>query len=144
MRFAIWLLALFALAVSVTLLARLDQGYVIVVFPPWRMELSFLLTLVLLTGGFLLVSFLLHLARTALHLPEDLRNWRRRRHQEAADQALLEALRAHFAGDERRLRKYVDKAKACAAQDLLARLQRFAWQGSAEPGDEKASSQTEA
>jgi len=136
MRFAIWLLALFALAVSVTLLARLDQGYVIVVFPPWRMELSFMLTLVLLTGIFLLVSFLLHLARTALHLPEDLRNWRKRRHQTHADQALLAALRAHFAGDERRMRKHLSQAKDCTAQDLLAQLQ-----ASAAPTDEKVMTQ---
>jgi HemY protein len=123
MRAALWLLGLFALAVAVTLTARLDQGYVIVVFPPWRVELSFLLTLVLLAGGFVLASFLLRLARTALRLPEDLRAWRRHRHQLAADHALLDALRAHFDGDERKLQKYLKKARDCGAQDLLARLQ---------------------
>lgn len=123
MRAAFWLLALFALAVAITLIARLDQGYVIVVFPPWRLEMSFLLTVVLLAGGFVLVSFLLHLSRTALRLPEDLRAWRRHRHQTAADHALLDAFRAHYAGDERKLRKSLKKAKDCAAQDLLARLQ---------------------
>jgi HemY protein len=123
MRAAFWILALFALAVAITLIARLDQGYVIVVFPPWRLEMSFLLTVVLLAGGFVLVSFLLHLARTALRLPEDLRAWRRQRHQTAADQALLEALRAHFAGDERRLRRALQQARDCQAQDLLQRLQ---------------------
>jgi HemY protein len=123
MRAAFWLLALFALAVAVTLVARLDQGYVIVVFPPWRLEMSFLLTVVVLAGGFVLVSFLLHLARTALRLPEDLRAWRRQRHQAAADLALLDALRAHFAGEEGKLRKQLKKARDCGAQDLLARLQ---------------------
>jgi HemY protein len=123
MRAALWLLALFALAVAVTLVARLDQGYVIVVFPPWRMELSFLMTVVVVAGGFVLVSFLLHLARTALRLPEDLRAWRRQRHQAAADLALMDALRAHFAGDEAKLRKHLKKARDCRAQDLLARLQ---------------------
>lgn len=132
MRAAFWLLALFALAVAVTLVARLDQGYVVVVFPPWRLEMSFLLTVVLLAGGFVLVSFLLHLARTALRLPEDLRAWRRHRHQAAADQALLDAFRAHFAGDEKKLRKALKKAKDCQAQDLLARLEPAA------PEDRKA------
>ncbi|MEW5771393.1 MAG: heme biosynthesis HemY N-terminal domain-containing protein [Pseudomonadota bacterium] len=122
MRAAFWLLALFAMAVAVTLLARVDQGYVIVVFPPWRMEMSFLLTVVLLAGGFVLISFLMHLARTALRLPEDLRAWRRQRHQAAADEALLEALRAHFDGDARKLDKLLRKARDCGAQDLLARL----------------------
>ena len=123
MRAALWIVGLFALAVAITLLARVDQGYVIVVFPPWRLELSFLLTVALLIGGFVLVSFLLHLARTALRLPEDLRAWRRHRHQAAADHALLEALRAHFAGDARKLKKHLKKAQDCGAQDLLARLQ---------------------
>lgn len=123
MRAILWIVGLFALAVALSLLARLDQGYVIVVFPPWRLELSFLLTVVLLLGGFALAGFLLHLARTALRLPEDLRAWRRRRHRERADQALLEALRAHFAGDEARLREQLPKARDCAAQDLLACLQ---------------------
>jgi HemY protein len=50
MRIALWLLALFALAVAFTLAARLDQGYVIVVYPPWRLELSFMLALLLLAG----------------------------------------------------------------------------------------------
>lgn len=123
MRAAFWLLALFALAVAITLIARLDQGYVVVVFPPWRLEMSFLLTVVVLAGGFVLVSFLLHLARTALRLPEDLRAWRRHRHQAAADHALLDALRAHFAGDEKKLRKALKKARDCHAQDLLEKLQ---------------------
>jgi len=125
-RAALWVLALFALAVAVTLLARLDQGYVIVVFPPWRLEMSFMLTLALVAGGFALVTFLLHLGRTALRLPEDLRAWRRRRHQEGADRALLDALRAHFDGNAPLLRKRLDKAGDCAAQDLLARLRAAA------------------
>ena len=123
MRVVFWVLGLFALAVAITLLARLDQGYVIVVFPPWRLEMSFMLTLVLLVGGFLLALFLLHLARTALSLPEDLRAWRQRRQQERADQALLDALRAHLDGDTRLLRKKLHKARDCTAQDLLTRLQ---------------------
>lgn len=123
MRAAFWVLALFALAVAITLIARLDQGYVVVVFPPWRLEMSFLLTVMLLAGGFVLVSFLLHLARTALRLPEDLRTWRRHRHQAAADRALLDALRAHFAGDEKKLRRALKKARDCQAQDLLEKIQ---------------------
>lgn len=134
MRAALWVLALFALAVAITLLARLDQGYVIVVFPPWRLEMSFMLTLALLVGGFLLASFLLHLGRTALRLPEDLRTWRKRRHQESADRALLDALRAHFDGDADRLRTQMEKARDCAAQDLLTRL-RAAMEKAGPAGD---------
>jgi len=123
MRAAFWLIALFALAVAISLLARLDAGYVIVVFPPWRLEMSFLLTVALLAGGFVLTSFLLHLARTALRLPEDLRAWRQQRRQAAADQALMDALRAHFTGDAAGLEKALKKARDCSAQDVLAHLE---------------------
>ncbi|HNQ05063.1 MAG TPA: heme biosynthesis HemY N-terminal domain-containing protein [Thiobacillaceae bacterium] len=122
MRLILWVLALFALAVAFTLLARLDQGYVIVVFPPWRLEMSFMLTLVLLVGGFVLAGFVLRLARTALRLPDDLRAWRQRRQRERADLALLDALRAHLDGNVPLLRKQLDKAGDCTAQDLLERL----------------------
>jgi HemY protein len=35
-----WLLALFALAVAVALGARYNDGYVLLVMPPWRAEIS--------------------------------------------------------------------------------------------------------
>jgi HemY protein len=65
MRAALWLLALFALAVAFTLVARLDQGYVIVVYPPWRIELSFMLAILLLAGLMVLAYAALRLGGIA-------------------------------------------------------------------------------
>lgn len=135
MRAALWIVILLALGVAIVLLAGMDQGYVIVVFPPWRMELSILLTVALLVGGFFLASFLLHLARTALRLPRDLRAWRQRRAQTAADAALTEALRAHFLGDKTRLRKALKKAKDCTTPDLLPYLQATLAETAPPPGE---------
>ena len=122
MRAALWLLALFALAVAFVLAARLDQGYVIIVYPPWRLELSFMLALTLTVAGFLLVYALVKLARTALSLPADLRAWRALRRREAANEALFEAMRAQLDGDAERARQLAAKADNSVAPDLAKRL----------------------
>lgn len=125
MRAALWVLALFALAVAFTLAARLDQGYVIIVYPPWRMELSFMLALLLLAGLGVLSYTMLHLARIALNLSGDVRAWREKQRRNKADQALLDALRAHLDGDPKKAAELADKAAESAlAPDLVARLRR--------------------
>jgi HemY protein len=125
MRAALWILALFALAVAFTLAARLDQGYVIIVYPPWRMELSFMLALLLLAGLVILAYAMLRLAGIALNLSSDVRVWRNKRRKMKADQTLLDALRAHLDGDAQRARSLADKAvDSTLAPDLLERLRR--------------------
>ena len=125
MRAALWLLALFALAVAFTLAARLDQGYVIIVYPPWRMELSFMLALLLLAGLMALVYAVLRLADIALNLSGDVRAWRQKRRKSRADMALLDALRAYLDGDVMRARTLSAKAgESTLAPDLVERLQR--------------------
>jgi HemY protein len=125
MRAALWVLALFALAVAFTLVARLDQGYVIIVYPPWRMELSFMLALLLLAGLAVLSFTVLHLARIALNLSGDVRAWRERKRKDKADQALLDALRAFIDGNEQKASELADKAvESDLAPDLVERLRR--------------------
>jgi HemY protein len=126
MRAALWVLALFALAVAFTLAARLDQGYVIIVYPPWRMELSFMLALLLLAGLGVLSYTMLHLARIALNLSGDVRAWREKKRKSKADQALLDALRAYLEGDLKKAAELADKAEESAlAPDLVERLRRL-------------------
>jgi HemY protein len=123
MRIALWLLALFAIAVAFTLTARLDQGYVIVVYPPWRLELSFMLALLLLAGLMALAYAALRLGGIALNLSGDLRAWREKRRRDKADGLLLDALRAHLDGDGERARQLAAKAgEHCLAPDLARRL----------------------
>lgn len=125
MRAGLWILALFALAVALTLSARLDQGYVIIVYPPWRMELSFMLALLLLAGMLGLLYGMLRLAGIALNLSGDLRAWRLRKRESRADQAFFDALRAHLDGDPQRAAALAAKAgESRLAPDLVARLQR--------------------
>lgn len=122
MRAALWLLALFALAVAFTLLARLDAGYVIIVFPPWRLELSFTLAILLLAGLLASGYFLMRLTSIALNLSGDMRLWRQRSSQAKANQALFDALRAHFNGEAAQAAKLASRALASEAPDLARRL----------------------
>jgi HemY protein len=122
LRTLLWLLALFAVAVAFTLIARLDVGYVIVVYPPWRMELSFVLALALLAAAYLLVYLLLKLIHTALSLPTDLRGWRGQQRREKADQALIAAVEAYLDDDLERTRKLAAKAHESRAPELARRL----------------------
>jgi HemY protein len=124
MRAALWVLTLFALAVGFTLAARLDQGYVIVVFPPWRMELSFMLALFMLVGLMMVVYVLSRLMSIALNLSGDVRAWRERNRRIKADQTLFQALRAYIDGDSVKARQLAEKASGCQAPDLAQRLAR--------------------
>ncbi len=98
MRVLFWFVLLAALALALLLLLRADHGYVLVVFPPWRVELSVALVLGLLILSHVLFYLLVRLARTTLRLPRDVRSWRARRRRGLAEDALTRAIGALLAG----------------------------------------------
>ena len=98
MRALIWLIGIFALAAGLAMTAGLNEGYVLVVLPPWRAQLSLNLLVVLLVVGFVVGYVLVRLVRRTLELPARVALWRERRRREKAGQALREALRALFEG----------------------------------------------
>ncbi len=57
MRAALWLLALFGVAVAIALFAGNNQGTVTLFWPPWRIDLSLNLVLLVLLGAFVLLHF---------------------------------------------------------------------------------------
>jgi HemY protein len=98
MRWVFWILGLFALAVAMALALRYNDGYALLVWPPYRLELS-LNFLVLSLGaafvaGYLLVRFIF----SAIALPATVREYRERRRRENSRAILLEAVRAYFEG----------------------------------------------
>lgn len=105
MRFALWLMALFAVAVASALFAGDNQGTVTLFFPPHRVDLSLNLFLLLLAGGFLI----LHLAMRALsaltNIPHQARNWRLLQKERAIHTTLLDSLMHLSAGRYVRARK---------------------------------------
>ena len=96
MRWVFWILGLFALAVALALALRLNTGYALLVWPPYRVELSLNLVLLLVAVGFAVFYLLLRFIFGALGLPAQVRDFRERRRRENARSMLLEALEAFF------------------------------------------------
>src|SRR5215470_1229812 len=93
-----WIIALFAVAVGVTLFARYNTGYVLVVLPPWRLEFSLNLQVVALAAAFLAGYVIVRAVAATVRLPRQVREYRVARRRDQARANLLEALTEYFAG----------------------------------------------
>ncbi|MBK9020700.1 MAG: heme biosynthesis protein HemY [Sulfuritalea sp.] len=93
MRALFWLLILAALAVGLALAARYNEGYVLLVLPPWRAEISLNLFLLLCAVGFFVIHLLARAVSHTLGLPRAVAEFRRRRREERSTQALRDAWR---------------------------------------------------
>lgn len=108
MRAALWLLALFAIAVAVALFAGNNQGTVTVFWPPYRIDLSLNLVLLLLVAFFLVLHVALRALAVLLSLPGEARRWRMQYQERALHAGLLDALSHLVAGRFIRSRKAVE------------------------------------
>ena len=97
MKFLLWLLVLFAAAVALTLAAHND-GFAVLVYPPYRVELSLTLFVILLLVVFVAVYVLMRIVVSALGLPDYVRRFRAERRQNKGRKAMMEALSAYFEG----------------------------------------------
>jgi HemY protein len=124
MKFLFWLLALAAAAVAFVVLARVDTGYVVFVWPPWQVQLSMVLFAVVVLGGFAALYGLFRLLSHALSLPAYVRAWRERRRRERSHAALAAALQAYYEGRYARAEKEAAEAfeggQAAGVAALLA------------------------
>jgi HemY protein len=98
MRGLVWVLALFAAAVGLTLAARYNNGYVLIVVHPWRIELSLNLLVAALAGAFLALYGMVRFFANAIRLPARVREYRSGRARERDREQLLEALLEFFEG----------------------------------------------
>lgn len=105
MRAALWLLALFAVAVAVALFAGNNQGTITVFWPPYRIDLSLNLVLLVLVATFSAVHLALRALAALLEMPRQARHWRAQQKERATHAALLEALGHLLAGRFIRSRK---------------------------------------
>jgi len=122
MRGLLWLLTLFAAAVGLALAARVNDGYALVVFPPWRLEISLNLLIIGLIAAFLLLHLLLRLVSLTLGLPTRVSEFRERRNKEKAAATLQDALRHFFEGRYGQTLKRADEAYAAGYAPGLAAL----------------------
>ncbi len=113
MRAALWLLGLFGVAAAIALFAGNNQGTITLFWPPYRVDLSLNLVLLMLV----LLFFTLHVALRALAalfaIPGLARRWRVQHQERGIHLALIEALSHLIAGRFVRARR--------AAEAVLAR-----------------------
>lgn len=98
MRTLIWMIGIFAIAVGVAMVAGVNDGYVLLVAPPWRVQLSLNLLVVIVVVGFVLGYVLLRLISRTLQLPTRVAQWRERRRRERGGRALTDSVNALFEG----------------------------------------------
>ena len=107
MRGLFWILALFALAVGISLAMHVNDGYVLLVMPPYRAEISLNLAILLVLLVFAVLYAFLRAAALTLSLPRRVRAFRERREREKSLAAFGDSVRLYFSGS---LREAQDKA----------------------------------
>jgi len=112
MRLAIWSVILAAIAVGVALFARQSTGYVVVVAPPYRIELSLNMLVLIVVAGYFAFYFLARLIATLAAIPARVRAYREERTRSKLRSSLNDALLAFFQG------RYASAEKS-AAQALI-------------------------
>jgi len=94
-----WWLLMFLLLVSVVWLASNNQGYVLIVRSPYRLQFSFNFLLILIVLGFLSLHYCLRFVHFLRRLPANRRSKKESQRLKASNEALLEGLHALADGD---------------------------------------------
>jgi HemY protein len=109
MRIALWLMGLFGVAVALALFASGNAGTVTLFWPPYRIDVSLNLVLLLLLVLFVLLHLVLGTITALLSIPAQAREWRIRYHEHVMNGTLLDALSHLIAGSYTRAKKAVDR-----------------------------------
>ncbi len=112
MRAALWLLALFAIAVAAALFAGNNQGTITLYWPPYRVDFSLNLVLLLLVGAFVLLHLALGALSALFALPKQALRWRTQQKERAMHVSFLDGMSHLLAGRFIRARKSAEVALA--------------------------------
>jgi len=113
MRSLAWLIAVFAAAVALVILGRVDAGYVLFVYQPYRIEVTMLFFALAALASFAILYAGVRLFGQILALPATVRAYRTRRRRERGHGALAAALQAYYEGRYRRAER-----QAAVAYDM--------------------------
>ena len=105
MRWSLWLLSLFGIAVAVALGLSMQAGTVTLFVPPYRLDMSLNLVLIGLLSCFVLLYAALRGLFSMFELPVQARRWRAQQRERSAQQALLNAMLLWMTGRFLRSRK---------------------------------------
>jgi HemY protein len=121
MRGLLWLIAVFVAAVAASIVLK-DGGYVVVVVPPWRAEVSLVVSILALIAAFAAFYWIVRLASHTLALPTHVRSFRARQRDKAGRRALMAALQAFFEGRFAQVEKHAGDAWERGSAPALAGL----------------------
>jgi HemY protein len=139
MKGLVWVILLFVLAVAVALGARYNEGYVLLVFPPYRMELSLNLFILIGLLVFALAYFGLRALSLTFSLPGRVRDYRAQRQREKAGSVFQDAVRYLFEGRfGQALKKATEASDNGTAPALSALIAARAAQRLGEPAKQQA------
>ena len=98
MRALFWLIGLFSVAAGLSIAARYNDGYVLLVLPPWRVEVSLNLAVLAVLAAFVLTYLLVRLVANTMAMPGQVQAFRRRKAREKGVGALRAAVTNLFEG----------------------------------------------
>lgn len=122
MRILFWFLLLAAAAVGVALAAKLSTGYALLAAPPYRVELSLNLFVLLAIIGFVLAYGLVRVMTRAWRLPDEVRAFRRQQQQERVQAKHNAAIVALLEGRYGKARQFSEEALAIPQSSGLSAL----------------------
>lgn len=117
-----WLLALFALAAALALGAHLNDGYALLVFPPWRVELSLNLLLLLTLAAFVVLYAAVRAVVSVAGMPDRVATYRQNLAREKSFKLFQDAFRLLFEGRFGQAVRKAAEAHAGGAAPGLAAL----------------------
>src|SRR4051794_39068261 len=98
MRVFLSLVILLAVAIGLAVGARFNPGNVVFFYPPYRIDLSLNLFLVLLVMSFVLLHTMLRAIRSTQQMPQRVAAYRRDKREREGNRALRDAFKAYFEG----------------------------------------------
>ena len=130
-RWSLWLFALALFAVVVALAGRYGSGYVVMVMPPWRVELSVMLFAIIIAVAFAATYAFLRFAGWVYRLRRVLRAKRKERQRNKSRIALYSSLKSLFSGQFRLAEQYARGAMSAneahdGTRDLAAAVAAWA------------------
>ena len=117
MRAAIWFVSLFAVAVAMSIFLGAKQGVVTLFWPPYRVDLSLNLVMLLWVLSVVALYVILRSAQLLVDLPQRAQRWRLLQKERTVQQGLLQAMFELSSGRYLRAQKSAQKALALL-QDL--------------------------
>lgn len=124
MRWAISLLFIIAFTIGIALIITDDAGYVLIVKPPYRYELSLSFLLIVILVSFLLLHLCLRFITYIQKLPASARAYKEAQRLKDGNTALLEGMHALAIGDVESAKKAAERAQQLIKNEDLGKLIR--------------------